>query len=125
MLSKPGETKREGSGAEGNDPKPRSRRPTRRKLFWMKNRVKTNSSGFVLTNYDQIFGDVPPKVHWSTYLFKRGFDHLPVRPIIVVDPKAGRVHWDMEEALGYWLISDRMKSVIEVADPEAFAFLEC
>jgi len=46
-------------------------------------------------------------------------------PVFLSDAKLGPIHWDFEIDTGYWFISDKMKSVLQVVDPVAFAFLEC
>jgi hypothetical protein len=45
--------------------------------------------------------------------------------VFLSDPKLGRTYRDFEGYSGYWFISDRMKSVLEKIDKEAFAFLRC
>ena len=48
-----------------------------------------------------------------------------IRPLLVFDKKFGRRVRDVERREGFWLVSDRAKSVFESIDPDAFAFLRC
>jgi len=50
---------------------------------------------------------------------------FPEAPIFLADAKLGAIHLDFEVHAGYWFISDKMKSVLQEVDPEAFAFLQC
>jgi hypothetical protein len=50
---------------------------------------------------------------------------FPEAPVFLCDAKLGRIHWDFELDAGYWFISDKMKSVRQAVDQEAFAFLQC
>ena len=56
---------------------------------------------------------------------KRGFRQYPVPPLFICNPRKGRVHWDFEEYMDDWFISERMKAVLESLDADAFAFLKC
>jgi Protein of unknown function (DUF1629) len=56
---------------------------------------------------------------------RRGFPDYPEPPRIVIDPKLGRHPSDFEEYSGYWLISDRLKEVLEAVDSEGCAFVKC
>jgi hypothetical protein len=102
----------------------RSKRGAKRpKLYRVVRRVATRENGFVLLNEDALFKEgahvflTPPG--------RRGFRQYPVRPKFLSDPKIGRVHRDFEALHDYWLISDRMKDILERVDPNAFAFLQC
>lgn len=53
-----------------------------------------------------------------------GFPDFPEPPRFVVDKKLGRPPRDLEE-YGYWVVSDRMKRVLEEIDPRALAFVRC
>jgi hypothetical protein len=80
-------------------------------------------SGFRLLNEERIFEGGPP-----TFVpppARRGFREYPERPVFSCDAKLGHIHWDFVGISGYWFISQKMKSVIEAIDPEAFAFLQC
>lgn len=57
---------------------------------------------------------------------KGGFPQLKQAPRLVYDPAAGDPPQDLEGGMsGYWLVSDRLKSVLENVDPEGFDFVEC
>ena len=107
----------------GKGPSLRKHNDKRRKLYRIVGRVVHRESGFVQLNEKDLFGSgarifVPPPG-------QRGFRQYPARPKFLADPKVGRVHRDFEELHDYWFISDRMKTVLERIDPEAFAFLQC
>ena len=55
----------------------------------------------------------------------RGFPNFPEIPRIVIDRKLGLPPRDLEEYSAYWLISDRLKTVLEAVDLEAFDFARC
>jgi hypothetical protein len=99
------------------------RRVKRRKFFIVQSRTASRASGFELLNGDRLFVDggaafwPPPG--------RRGFRDYPERPVFLADAKLGRLHWDLEEFSGYWFISEKMKSVLQKVDSEAFVFLEC
>jgi len=55
-----------------------------------------------------------------------GFPVLSEKPRIVFDRKRGKPPRDLEGGMsGYWFVSERLKQVLEKADPEGFAFVEC
>jgi len=56
---------------------------------------------------------------------RRGFPNYPEPPRIVIDPKLGRHPSDFEEYREYWLISDRLREVLEAVDSEGCAFVKC
>jgi hypothetical protein len=51
---------------------------------------------------------------------KPGFPKLPETPRYYIDPPP----CDLEQNQGYWLVSDRMKQVLEAVDADAFAFVK-
>jgi hypothetical protein len=62
--------------------------------------------------------------------FTNGLDHpgfwpMPEPPRLRYVPEDGRMPRDLENYHGFWLISDRAKSVLESVDPAAFAFVNC
>jgi Protein of unknown function (DUF1629) len=98
--------------------------PRKRKFYEVDRRVASRASGFELLNGERLFKDgaiilAPPWGQWC------GFRDYPERPVFLSDAKRGRVHWDFEVYCGYWFISERMKSVLQDVDPEAFAYLQC
>ncbi len=102
---------------------PTRRRVEKHKFFVMTSRVAHQASGFRLLNGDRLFKVGP--LTFLPPLGLRGFRDYPERPIFLDDVKLGRIHRDLEEYSGYWFISEKMKSVLQTVDPEAFAFLEC
>src|SRR5277367_4173179 len=56
---------------------------------------------------------------------RRGFLQYTEAPLFRFDPRFGRAMTDMEPLHGFWLVSDRAKTVLEQVDPDAFVFLEC
>ncbi len=55
-----------------------------------------------------------------------GFPALSEKPRIVFDRKRGKPPRDLEGGMsGYWFVSERLKQVLEKADPEGFSFVEC
>jgi hypothetical protein len=94
----------------------------KRKFFIVKNRVASQAPGFELLNGSRLFGG--PGTFWPPD-GRRGFRDYPERPVFLADAKEGRLHWDLEEYSGYWFISEKMKSVLDATDPEAFAYLQC
>ncbi|MBR1167303.1 imm11 family protein [Bradyrhizobium sp. DASA03005] len=56
---------------------------------------------------------------------KRGFPSLSETPRLLIDKSLGRPPVDWEMFHDYWLVSDRMKSVLEAVDREGVAFLKC
>ena len=56
---------------------------------------------------------------------RRGFSVFPEPPLLVIDTRKGRVPADLEAYCAYWLISGRLKQVLETVDPEGCAFVKC
>jgi hypothetical protein len=56
---------------------------------------------------------------------QQGFPNYPEPPRVLFDKKLGRPPRDLEECSGYWLISDRLKTVLETVDPAGVAFVRC
>jgi hypothetical protein len=56
---------------------------------------------------------------------QRGFPKYPEPPRLLFDKKLGRPPRDLELCSEYWLISDRMKTVLEAVDQAGFAFARC
>jgi Protein of unknown function (DUF1629) len=78
--------------------------------------------GVVFENEDKLL--TPPRlILWPEV---GGFPPLRETPRLVHDPKHGPPPEDLEGGLsGYWLVSERLKNVFQVVDPEGFAFVEC
>ena len=56
---------------------------------------------------------------------KRGFPPLPETPRLLIDKSLGRPPVDWEKFHDFWLVSDRMKDVLETVDQEGVVFLRC
>jgi hypothetical protein len=54
-----------------------------------------------------------------------GFDYFTDRPQLVYDKREGRLPGDLESYAGYWLVSERMRRVLEGVDTAGFAFAPC
>ncbi|WNH52745.1 DUF1629 domain-containing protein [Stenotrophomonas oahuensis] len=55
-----------------------------------------------------------------------GFPALSAKPKLVYEPGRGVTPQDLEGGMsGYWLVSERLKSVMIGTDPDAFEFVEC
>jgi hypothetical protein len=55
----------------------------------------------------------------------RGFVPFPEPPRLVIDKSLGREPRDWEMFQDYWLVSDRMKILLETLDSEAVRFVRC
>lgn len=54
-----------------------------------------------------------------------GFPPLREVPRLVYDPREGVLPEDLEGGMsGYWLVSERLRQVMEAVDPDAFVFAE-
>ncbi|MFD0321993.1 DUF1629 domain-containing protein [Lysobacter gummosus] len=57
---------------------------------------------------------------------QRGFPALAETPLLIHDPEKGTMPRDLESGLsGYWLVSERLKELLESVDAEGFAFAAC
>jgi hypothetical protein len=56
---------------------------------------------------------------------KRGFPSYSEPPKILIDRKLGRALRDFEQYSQYWLISDRLKRVLQAVDADGCAFVQC
>jgi hypothetical protein len=103
-------------------------RPTRggsktRRFYIIRGKNASRASGFEVLNGDKLVRErgsaaflPPPMVPLQDYL---------VRPVFLANAKLGRIHRDFEIFSGYWFVSEKMKSVLQAVDREAFALLEC
>lgn len=94
-----------------------------RKFYIVLSQARSRAAGLRLVNEDELLRDGSSTL--SPPAGRRGFRDYPVTPLFLADEKLGRIDRDFERYSHYWLISDRMKSVLEQVDPEAFAFLKC
>jgi hypothetical protein len=101
----------------------RGRQPKARKFYEMDQDLRVRGGpGYILENESVLLQgqrllSPPPG--------QRGFPELPEPPRFLFDKKLGHFPRDLEWCHSYWLISDRMKAVLEIVDPEGFAFLRC
>ena len=101
----------------------RRRRKAKAQKFYVVNldfRFQT-APGWDMENLAAIAGErkilIPPK--------ERGFVSFPEPPRLVIDKSLGRAPTDWEMFHDYWLVSDRMKTLLETLDPEGLRFVEC
>ncbi len=83
----------------------------------------TRPLGVKLLNKDVLLQD--KRIPLGPEIGSRGFPNYPERPVFLFDKKLGRSVRDIEVFHSYWLVSDRMKSVLEGVDRNGCAFLEC
>ena len=100
-----------------------------RKFYKVSCRVRSRAGRYALLNGDRLFPENPwgaPAQNPSAFL-RPGvpLQDFPEAPVFLADAKLGPIHWDFEVDTGYWFISDKMKTVLQAVDPEAFAFLQC
>jgi tetratricopeptide (TPR) repeat protein len=95
-----------------------------RRFYFMTTRTVSRAAGFELTNRAALFQE--PDVMMMPPPGRRGFRDYPELPLFVADKKKGRLHWDLDQAVPYyWLVTEKMKSLMESLDREAFEFLRC
>src|SRR5262249_30262515 len=56
---------------------------------------------------------------------RRGFPDLPEPPRLVIGKQRGRPPNDIDQYHGYWLVSERAKTIFESIDPVGFTYVEC
>lgn len=95
----------------------------KRAFFSMSTSWGSKGHGFKLSNGPELFRGGPPI--FVPPQGRRGIREYSETPVFLADPRRGRIDRDFEIDTGYWLISDRMKAVVEGVDPDAFAFLQC
>lgn len=98
-------------------------RAKRRKFFRMHPDFRLEGRpGYRVENEKTLTGGIgvlgPP-------LKRRGFPEYPELPRVLFDKKLGRPVRDLEQCSSYWLVSDRMKTVLETVDPEGCALVRC
>jgi hypothetical protein len=102
--------------------KRRSKQPERRKFYRMSQNLNAGAPGYEIVNErllagDRIILDPPPGC--------RGFRDYPEPPRLVIGGRRGHVPRDLEAYCGYWLVSDRMKTLLESIDSAGLAFVKC
>jgi hypothetical protein len=112
-----------GTGRQADQPIKRPR------FYRVTGKHGAKGSGFRLANGRALFPEhpkaLPPPKALLPPLGQRGFREYPEMPLFLADTRLGLIHRDFEEYSGYWFISDRMKTVLERIDRNAFAFLKC
>jgi hypothetical protein len=101
----------------------RQRKPKPRKFYIITYSLAHKLADFAVENWVVLSPDGqglrPPEG-------RRGFPIYPEKPRVVIGMrKEGPPPSDIELCHAYWLISDRLKSVFEAIDPQAFAFQAC
>jgi hypothetical protein len=90
----------------------------------MKTQTVSRACGFKLTNSAVLFRK--PDIMMMPPHGRRGFRDYPALPVFVADKKKGRLHWDLDTPVPYyWLVTEKMKALMEALDREAFEFLQC
>jgi hypothetical protein len=101
----------------------RGRKPKARKFYRMGPNLRVGGvPGFRIENVMTLTGGRPVLVPPEG---RRGFPEYPEVPLLIIDRKLGRALRDLELFHVYWLVSDRMKSVLEAVDPAGVAFVRC
>lgn len=78
--------------------------------------------GLVFDNEDKL--STPPRL--IVRPAEGGFPVLAEKPRIVFERKRGKPPRDLEGGMsGYWVVSERLREILEKADPQGFAFAEC
>jgi len=98
----------------------RPRKPKARKLYSIYERVHT-PPGLKMENIAVLDGGRP----LMSPRWERRFPSLTETPRLVIDRSLGRPPVDWELFHDFWLVSDRMKNVLESVDRDGVAFLEC
>jgi hypothetical protein len=107
-----------------NSAAPKSgRKPKARKFYQMDLNLRVRGrAGYRLENESELLQGQrllgPPTG-------RRGFPEYLEPPRFLFDERLGHFPRDLELCHSFWLISDRMKTVLETVDPEGFAFLRC
>lgn len=95
-----------------------------RKLFRFGPSFRGGSTGLRLANREAVLPEGqktlgPP---WGEH----GFPEFSERPVLRPEKKSyKRPPKDLEQFQGYWLVSERLKRVLEATDPGAVAFAPC
>lgn len=104
--------------ASGNE----ARKKKALKLYKFEQDFKISTSpGLEMENFDAL--GVGPVLYSPRD--KRSFPPLLETPRLLIDKSLGRPPRDWEKFHDFWLVSDRMKSVLEAVDREGVAFLRC
>jgi Protein of unknown function (DUF1629) len=112
-------------GASPGTGRPADHPIKRPKFYRVTEKTAGRGSGYELLNGRALFPEHPKALPAPRALLpplgQRGFGEYPEMPVFL----AGAKIRDFAAYSGYWLVSDRMKTVVERIDPNAFAFLKC
>jgi hypothetical protein len=101
----------------------RGRQPKARKFYNMEQDLRVRGApGYKLENRSVL---LQGRLSLSPPAGRRGFPDYPEPPRFLFDKKIRHFPRDLEQCSAFWLISDRMKTVLQSVDPEGFAFLRC
>lgn len=105
----------------GSPPKMRRVKAKDRKFYVVGIGGFRTAPGWEMENLAALTGGrqvlIPPR--------ERGFVPFPESPRLVIDESLGRAPADWELFHDYWLVSDRMKSLLEKLDLEGVRFVRC
>src|SRR5262249_49059566 len=103
------------------------RRGAVRRKFYQVRHGRGRAGGFELLNGDRLFPALRVPAENRSHFLRPNvpLQNFPEAPIFLSDAKLGPIARDFEYPVGYWFISEKMKSVLQAVDPEAFAFLQC
>lgn len=101
---------------------PSDRAPKKGKYFIMGPKLDNYIEGVEITNIDRL----QTARHLAMRPGEGGFPAFLEKPHLLHDPKEGKPLRDFGSvALGYQVVSERLKQVFEAVDPEGFAFAAC
>jgi len=101
----------------------RGRQPKARKFYEMDRDLRVRGrAGYKLENEDVL---LQGQRLLSPPAGRRGFPNLTEHPRLLFDERLGHFPRDLESCHSFWLISDRMKTVLQAIDPEGVPFLPC
>lgn len=105
----------------GSPPKRRQVKAKERKYYVVGIDGFRTAPGLEMENLAALTGGrqvlIPPR--------ERGFVPFPEPPRLVIDKALGRAPADWELFHDYWLVSERMKDLLERLDPEGVRFVRC
>ena len=99
------------------------RKPGKRKFFKVMPGVGDGALGYVLENWRVLA--LPGRYSPGPPIGRRGFIEHSETPRFLFDKTRGRQPRDFEIYGVYWLVSDRMKAVLQAVDPAGCAFIAC
>ncbi|MBR0756565.1 DUF1629 domain-containing protein [Bradyrhizobium jicamae] len=106
--------------ALSNEKRPRKARA--RKFYIVGPNVRLGKGGWEMENLPALL--MGPRILAPTP-GQRGFPNVPEMPYLVFDKRTGRDPRDVEQFHDYWLVSDRIKTVLARLDPDGVAFVKC